>query len=99
MGTAWRTDVADEPSPDLVVEGAFGCVRNPVYTALVMTVAGTALLAPTVVALLAVLTFVGALQVQTRAVEEPHLRRLHGARYERYAARVGRFLPRIGRLV
>ena len=33
-----------------------------------------------------------------RFVEEPYLRRAHGEAYRAYAARVGRFLPRIGRL-
>jgi protein-S-isoprenylcysteine O-methyltransferase Ste14 len=36
--------------------------------------------------------------VQVRLVEEPYLRRVHGCAYETYAARTGRFLPRIGRL-
>lgn len=36
--------------------------------------------------------------VQVRLVEEPYLRRTHGVAYTDYAARVGRFLPRLGRL-
>ena len=39
-----------------------------------------------------------ALELQTRFVEEPHLRRVHGAAYAAYAAQVGRFVPRVGRL-
>lgn len=39
-----------------------------------------------------------ALALQTRLIEEPHLTRVHGKQYTVYAARVGRFLPGIGRL-
>jgi hypothetical protein len=41
---------------------------------------------------------VAAVQLQVRAVEEPHLRATHGDAYAAYAARTGRFVPRIGRL-
>ncbi len=39
-----------------------------------------------------------AVELQTRLIEEPYLSRVHGAQYTVYAAQVGRFLPRIGRL-
>lgn len=98
MGAAWRTGVAGGESPELVVGGAFRWVRNPVYTALLATAAGAAALAPTAVALAGALVLLAALELQTREVEEPHLRAAHGAAYERYAASTGRFLPGLGRL-
>ena len=39
----------------------------------------------------------GLAQSTVSAVEEPHLRRLHGDPYAAYAARTGRFLPGVGR--
>jgi hypothetical protein len=39
-----------------------------------------------------------ALELQTRLIEEPYLSRIHGEQDADYAARVGRFLPGIGRL-
>ena len=39
-----------------------------------------------------------ALELQTRLIEEPYLTRVHGEQYTVYAARVGRFLPGVGRL-
>ena len=39
-----------------------------------------------------------ALELQVRVVEEPHLLRAHGGAYASYAARVGRFVPGVGRL-
>jgi hypothetical protein len=58
---------------------------------------GLALMVPNVVALLGVLLLLIAAELQVRVVEEPFLRRLHGATYEAYTARVGRFLPGLGR--
>jgi protein-S-isoprenylcysteine O-methyltransferase Ste14 len=43
-----------------------------------------------------VVTWLG-LELQVRAVEEPYLLRTHGDEYRVYAARVGRFLPGVGR--
>jgi protein-S-isoprenylcysteine O-methyltransferase Ste14 len=39
-----------------------------------------------------------ALELHVRLIEEPYLQRVHGAQYATYAARVGRFIPGIGRL-
>jgi len=98
MGSAWRTGIGTRRSDRLVVGGPFSLARNPVYTTMIGAALGAALLAPTVVALVAALAVALALELQTRAVEEPHLLRVHGDRYEDYAARVGRFVPGIGRL-
>ena len=38
-----------------------------------------------------------AIELQVRCVEEPHLREQHGPAYADYEARVGRFLPSVGR--
>jgi protein-S-isoprenylcysteine O-methyltransferase Ste14 len=53
---------------------------------------------PTLVAAVAVVCLIAAVQIQVRAVEEPYLRRAHGVAYAGYAARAGRFLPGLGRL-
>ena len=60
--------------------------------------AGLAALTPNLLALAGVAALLAALELQVRRVEEPYLLRTHGARYRRYAARTGRFLPGIGRL-
>lgn len=56
------------------------------------------MLVPTLLAAIAVLVCLVALQVQTRLVEEPHLRQVYGEVYVRYASSVGRFVPGLGRL-
>lgn len=98
MGSAWRTGIDPRAPGELVVGGLFSLVRNPVYTTIIATALGMALLAPTIVGVAAVPASVLALELQTRGVEEPHLLRVHGERYADYAARVGRFVPGIGRL-
>lgn len=98
MGAAWRTGIAPDEPTGLVTSGPFRLVRNPTYTSLVMCSFTLAVLVPTWLAAVAVLVCLGALQIQTRLVEEPHLRQVHGETYGRYARAVGRFAPGLGRL-
>jgi protein-S-isoprenylcysteine O-methyltransferase Ste14 len=58
---------------------------------------GFALLVPAPLAWGAWLVLVVALQVQVRAIEEPHLARSHGPAYRDYLREVGRFVPGLGR--
>lgn len=98
MGGSWRVGVDPAERTALVTDGPFSIVRNPIYTAMLTTVTGLAMLVPNVVSLASVALLVLSLEIQTRVVEEPYLRRTHGEAYESYAARVGRFLPGLGRL-
>ena len=55
-------------------------------------------LVPNVVAIIGFIALLTALELQGRIVEEPYLQRVHGARYQHYAERVGRlFLGSAGR--
>ena len=98
MGESWRIGVDESERTELVTDGPFSVVRNPIFAGMIPTSVGLALLVPNVVALLAVVALVLALEIQTRLVEEPYLLRAHGETYASYARRVGRFLPGIGRL-
>jgi protein-S-isoprenylcysteine O-methyltransferase Ste14 len=98
MGDAWRVGVDPEERTELVTGGPFGLVRNPIYSAMIPTVFGLALMVPNVLAIAAFLTLVTALELQVRLVEEPYLLRVHGKTYADYAARVGRFVPGLGLL-
>lgn len=97
MGASWRVGVDERERTELVTGGLFGWVRNPVFTAMVVTAFGLALMVPNVVALLALVSLVAAVQAQVRVVEEPFLRSVHGAAYEAYTRRTGRFVPGVGR--
>lgn len=96
MGTSWRVGVDESESTELVTDGAFALVRNPIFTAMGLTGFGLVLVVPNVVSIVGLLGLIVALQIQVRVVEEPYLRTQHGAGWQAYAARVGRFLPGLG---
>jgi protein-S-isoprenylcysteine O-methyltransferase Ste14 len=98
VGDAWRPDVTPGDRTDLVTDGPFRLVRNPVLASTAATAIGLALLVPNVLALAMLACFLLGIQIQVHVVEEPHLLRVHGDAYRRYAARTGRYLPFIGRL-
>jgi protein-S-isoprenylcysteine O-methyltransferase Ste14 len=98
MGDAWRIGVDPEERTELVTDGPFELVRNPIYSAMIPTVFGLVLMVPSVLAIAVLIGLVIALELQVRLVEEPHLLRTHGSDYADYAARVGRFVPGLGLL-
>ena len=49
MGASWRVGVDATERTELVTTGAFAVVRNPIFTAMLTTLAGLTLLVPTVV--------------------------------------------------
>ncbi len=98
MADAWRIGVDPAERTELVTDGPFSLVRNPIYAAMIPSFIGIALLAPNAVTIAGAVLLMVALELQTRLIEEPYLTRVHGEQYTAYAARAGRFLPRIGRL-
>lgn len=98
MGDSWRIGVDETESTELVTDGAFRIVRNPIFSAMLVTAVGLALMVPNAVALIGVSALIVALELQVRGAEEPYLARVHGQRYLQYASRVGRFVPTLGRL-
>jgi protein-S-isoprenylcysteine O-methyltransferase Ste14 len=96
MGDSWRIGVDPGEQTELVHEGAFRIVRNPIFSAMVVTAVGLALMVPNLLAALGLASLVVALEAQVRGVEEPYLRSEHGDEYRRYEATVGRFVPGVG---
>ena len=95
MGASWRVGIDDRPT-DLVTSGLFRYVRNPIFTGLLIFVAGVVVLSPAWWSIaIWVLTTVG-LRLQV-ALEEKHLLALHGDAYRAYAGRTGRFVPLVGK--
>lgn len=97
MGAAWRIGIDREVPTQLVTTGMFRYCRNPVYSLMAVTALGFSLLVPTWLALAALVVLVAGFVVQVRVIEEPFLRAAHGKAYDAYAARVGRFVPGVGR--
>ena len=82
MGDSLRIGVDPSERTDLVTAGPFRWVRNPIYSASLVAFALLAL----------------GLDLHVRLVEEPYLVTTHGSSYTSYAARVGRFVPGLGKL-
>jgi protein-S-isoprenylcysteine O-methyltransferase Ste14 len=97
MGASWRIGVDPGERTALVSEGVFAHVRNPIYTGLLLALVGMLLLAPSLLAVVALVTTLVGLELQVRGVEEPYLLRTHGEQYRSYVRHTGRFVPGIGR--
>ena len=99
LGGAGATIVAQRAfgyHTELVMNGPFGWVRNPIYTAAMVTMSGLLFLVPSWLHLVGFASVVVGLEIKVRAVEEPYLLAAHGAAYAEYAASVGRFFPYVG---
>jgi protein-S-isoprenylcysteine O-methyltransferase Ste14 len=97
LGASWRIGIEQDARPGLVARGLYRFCRNPIFLAMLAVLLGFALLVPTwpsVVALLG--TYVGIRGAI--GAEERYLLRAYGGHYAAYAARVGRFVPHVGRL-
>lgn len=78
----------------LVVNGLYRFCRNPMYVGIILLLLGeTILFATTTLLFYAATVFLG-FNLFVLLYEEPTLRRLFGAEYVQYCARVPRWLPR-----
>lgn len=83
------------PPEQLVVQGFYRIVRNPMYVAVVSLIVGQALLFGDARLLVyAGLVWLG-FHLFVILYEEPTLRRRFGSQYERYCAAVRRWIPRL----
>lgn len=98
MGNSWRIGVDLSEQTELVTDGPFAIVRNPIFSGMIPAFVGVALLAPNLASIGGAVLMVVAVELHTRFIEEPHLARAHGESYIVYASRVGRFVPALGRL-
>lgn len=96
MGQWWRIGIDERPS-ELITGGPFGLSRNPIFSGMILSLVGLALLTPSPWTVMGVLWAISLLSLQVR-LEEKHLLAKHGLAYAGYAARVGRFVPGLGRL-
>lgn len=83
-----------DPPRELVVQGLYRYVRNPMYLSVATIVLGEVLLTRSTALLLYWAVFFTATNLFVLLYEEPTLRRQFGESYDRYTQRVGRWLPR-----
>ncbi len=96
MGKSWRIGVREDERTELVAQGPFAVVRNPIFSCMLVTAAGLVVLMPNWLSVASFAALLVAVELQDRFVEEPYLLRTHGQRYRDYASRVGRFVPGLG---
>ncbi|MCW2985680.1 MAG: isoprenylcysteine carboxylmethyltransferase family protein [Conexibacter sp.] len=82
------------PTTLLLVRGAFGHLRHPMYVATATVIAGEALAFAQPILLVAAAVYLTAMWALVQAVEEPRLARRFGASYDAYRRAVPGWLPR-----
>ena len=80
----------------LVTRGIYRYTRNPCVLGVFLLVLGTLLIAPSLLAIIALVVNVIGYEMKVRA-EEEYLRQMYRAEYEAYCARTGRYLPSVRR--
>ena len=97
LGASWRIGIDPGARAGLVTAGVYRFSRNPIYLGLHISIAGYAVLLPTLLSAALLLgTYLG-IRRQT-AAEESYLVQTYGEAFRGYARRVGRLLPGIGKL-
>jgi protein-S-isoprenylcysteine O-methyltransferase Ste14 len=84
-----------DPPRHLVVRGLYRYVRNPMYLSVTLILLGEVLLTRSSALALYWAVFFASVNLFVMGYEEPWLRRQFGASYSDYAARVGRWIPRV----
>jgi protein-S-isoprenylcysteine O-methyltransferase Ste14 len=98
MGRNWSMAIVPGQKTELVTTGLFGWVRHPIYAlSMLLMLCSAAVLCTLPMVLVAALHI--ALFNLKAATEERHLTERHGASYTAYCQSVGRFVPRVGKLV
>jgi protein-S-isoprenylcysteine O-methyltransferase Ste14 len=97
MGVSWRVGIDEKASPGLVTGGLYQLCRNPIYLGMFTSLAGLMAVLPTWLSLAILLVVFLSIRSQVFK-EEEYLIKTYGNEYGEYAARIGRFLPRMGKL-
>jgi protein-S-isoprenylcysteine O-methyltransferase Ste14 len=95
LGANWSAIVSIREEHELIRTGPYRRVRHPIYTGMLLAMAGTALVLGEVRGLLASLITLAAFYSKARK-EEAWLTREFGERFEAHAKQTGMFLPKIG---
>ena len=96
LGANWSATIAIRTAHSLVRTGPYACLRHPIYSGLLLAIAGTALAQGQLRGLLALAIALVAWSIKARK-EESWLRHEFGAQFEEHARRTGFLLPRLTR--
>jgi protein-S-isoprenylcysteine O-methyltransferase Ste14 len=93
MGRSWRVGIDPSEKTPLIVTGPYARVRHPIYALSTLMMLASVAACPTLPMIVVAVLHLGLLQFEIHR-EESHLKQVHGAAYEDYCRRAGRFLPR-----
>lgn len=93
IGGSFRVALPSTKQP-LVTDGIYGIIRNPMALSVDLLALGVLFIAPSYLALVSLALNVVSYEWKVRT-EEDYLREAHGAQYEAYCARTGKYLPRL----
>ena len=96
LARAWPVLWAAQRGPHLATTGPYARIRHPQYLGFLLIMAGFLLQWPTLLTLL-MFPILGVLYTRLAISEEREVRAQFGTRFERYAARTPRFIPRLRR--
>jgi protein-S-isoprenylcysteine O-methyltransferase Ste14 len=94
MGSDWRMAVSETQQSALITDGLFARVRHPIYALSMLLMLCSAVIVPTAPMLVVAIVHIGLMNLKARN-EERHLQKVHGAAYDDYLRRTGRFFPRL----
>ncbi len=97
LGMSWRMGVDQSERTPLIVHGPYRLMRHPIYLFQAMILVGTGLLLPTIFSLIIILLNILCIWIKS-VDEENYLLKTHGAEYQNYLSRTGRFFIPIFRL-
>jgi protein-S-isoprenylcysteine O-methyltransferase Ste14 len=97
MGRSWRMGIDPRDRTKLVITGPFAYLRHPIYSLSSLLMICTMAILPSPAMLVVGVIHLGLLQWEARR-EERYLLSVHGEAYAGYAARTGRFWPRLRRV-
>jgi protein-S-isoprenylcysteine O-methyltransferase Ste14 len=95
LGANWSAIVSIREQHELIRSGPYRRVRHPIYTGMLLAMAGTALVLGEVRGLLAFAITLTAFYSKARK-EEAWLTREFGEKFEAHVQQTGMFLPKIG---
>jgi len=91
MGTSWRIGIDKKNRTELIEKGLFTVSRNPIFLGMRLALIGFFLTIPNAITLLTMVLGDVLMQIQVR-LEEEHLRKLHGKKYEEFCRNVRRWI-------
>ena len=84
-----------DPPKELVVQGLYRYVRNPMYLSVSTIVLGEVMLTKSIPLFIYWVTWFACVNLFVMGYEEPYLRRQFGESYAAYTRSVGRWIPRV----